>query len=122
MKFIVKVILIAGLCYPLQLILPFWIVAVVAFIINLAIQTNGWSSFFSGFIAISILWFVVASGLDSRNEGMLSAKIAELFSVNSLMLTFITAIIGGLVAGFGGLTARMLFTRKEKVRSSKYYS
>ncbi|MDX1629578.1 MAG: hypothetical protein R3345_12810 [Fulvivirga sp.] len=123
MKFIIKIILIAGLSYLLQLLFPFWVVAIVAFIINIAIQTNGWTSFLSGFIGVGLLWFIVASGIDSRSEGILSDQVAELFYVNSFLLKIITGFIGGLVAGFGGLCARMLFKRKSKTpRGPKYYS
>lgn len=123
MKFIVKLILIAGLCYPLQLILPFWIVAVVALIINLTIRTSGWSSFFSGFLSVAILWYVVAAGIDSRTGSILTEKVAQLFSVPGYALLFITAFIGGLVAGFGGLTGKALADLRTKSRSgSKYYS
>ncbi|MEP2770541.1 hypothetical protein [Nonlabens ulvanivorans] len=121
MKFVVKLILIIGLCYLLQLVLPFWIVAVAAFLVNLVIKTNGWSSFFSGFFAVAILWFIVASGIDSRTDSILTERIAQLFSLSSFLLTAITAIVGGLVAGMGGLTARMLHTQSKKSKS-KYYS
>jgi len=124
MKFVIKAILIAGLCYLTQLILPFWIVAVVAFIINLTIQSSGWSSFFSGFIGVAALWFIVASGIDSRTSSILTEKVAEVFFIDNLLLMCVTALIGGLVTGFGGLSARMLFSRKAKAgrSGSKYYS
>ncbi len=121
MKFIIKLISILGLCYLLQLILPFWVVAIVAFLVNLAIKTGAWSSFLSGFIAVSLLWFVVATGIDNRTDSILTDKIAALFSVSSFLLTVITALIGGLVAGMGGLTARMLHAQPKKSKS-KYYS
>lgn len=121
MKFIIKLISILGLCYLLQLILPFWVVAIVAFLVNLAIKTNGWSSFFSGFFAVGTLWFIVATGIDNRTDSILTEKIADLFSISNLLLTVVTAIIGGLVAGMGGLTAHTLQAKSKKSKS-KYYS
>jgi len=122
MKFIIKVILIAGLAYILQLILPFWIIAVVAFIINYTIKTNGWTSFFSGFVGVFLLWFIVASAIESHAGDTLVNKVSEIFSLSNLLLKIVTATVGALVAGFAGLTARMLFTRGESRRTGKYYS
>ncbi len=121
MKFVVKIILIIGLCYLLQLVLPFWIVAVASFLINMVIRTNGWSSFFSGFFAVAILWFIVASGIDNRTDSILTDRVAQLFSLSGFLLIVVSAIVGGLVAGMGGLTARMLHTQPKKSKS-KYYS
>ena len=121
MKFVIKLILIIVLCYLLQLILPFWVVAIVAFLVNLAIKSNGWSSFFSGFLGVALLWFLVASGIDSRTESILTHRVAELFSLSNFLLTVVTAVIGGLVAGMGGLTASMLQAQSKKSKS-KYYS
>jgi len=122
MKFILKIILIAGLTYILQLVLPFWIIAVVAFILNYAIKTNGWSSFFSGFIAVFLLWFIVVIAIESHSGEVLVSKVSELFGLSNLLLKIVTATIGALVAGLSGLTARMLFVRGGARRSGKYYS
>jgi len=122
MKFLLKIILIAGLTYLLQLVLPFWIIAVVAFLLNYAIKTNGWSSFFSGFIAIFLLWFIVSTAIESHSGGLLVTKVGNLFGLSNLLLKIVTAIIGALIAGLSGLTARMLFVRGESRRSGNYYS
>ena len=46
MKFMVKLALIAGISALLQLFLPFWSVAIVAFLVCLGFGGNGFSSFF----------------------------------------------------------------------------
>ncbi len=91
-------ILVASLL--LQLFLPWWIIAPVAFGVALWKGNSARQAFLAGFGAIFMLWLVAAWISDYRNNHILSTKIAELFFVNyPAILLLLTAFIGGLVGG-----------------------
>jgi len=111
MKFIVALILTALLSFAVGLAgsLPWWSFAVCAFIVALAIHQKGWKAFLAAFLALALLWGVLALYYDLRNEHLLSSKIAALLSVgSSVVLVIMTALVGGLVAGFAALTGSYL--------------
>ena len=124
MKFIIKTILIALLAAGLQSFFPWWSVAISGFVISTLMYKNGASSFFAGFIAISLLWSIKAYFIDVANEQILSTKIAALFTITPILLIVITGVIGGLVTGFASITGTSfaaLFRTTKKSRN-KYYS
>ena len=105
MKFLTSVLLIIVVSMVLQLFMPWWIIALVAAIIGLLINQNGIAAFLAGFLGISLLWLAYAAGINIQNGAILSSRVAELFQIGShWMLVLITALIGGLVAGFAALT------------------
>ena len=55
-------------------------------------------AFFAGFLALFILWFVLAFWMDLANEGVLSVKIASILPLDGSkwLLMIVTAFIGGL--------------------------
>ncbi len=114
MKFIISTLLTALLSFVLALYLPWWSIAVGAFIVALAIHQVGWKAFLSGFVALFLLWCVHAWLINSANEGILAAKVSQLIlrADSPVLLVLITGLIGGLVAGFAALTgslARKIF-------------
>lgn len=61
-------------------------------------------AFFTAFVGAAVAWGAVAIGLDARNAGLLSARIAPLFHLPGAMgLVAVTAIVGGVTAGLGAL-------------------
>ena len=117
MKFIVKVFLILFPSFYLLHEFPWWTVMIIAFIISVLIKTKWLISFFSSFLAIAGLWFYQANQIDKETGSILTKKIAELFMLNNpLFLIVVTAFVGGIAAGFGGLsghTFRKLFDKKK---------
>ena len=104
LKILLKIGFTAILAFLLQKIFPWWSVGIASFLISFIISTKGRSSFLSGFIAIALLWFLLALLVDMRTDSILSGRIAELFSLpgpGSLMM--VTALIGGLFGGFAAL-------------------
>ncbi len=97
--------LILALSFVLQFFLPWWIIAPVAFGLSLWKSTSARQAFLAGFSAIFFLWAAMALVIHLRNEGILTAKIAALFSLPfpSLMI-LVTALIGGLVGGIAALS------------------
>jgi len=110
MKFIVALILTALLSFIAGLYLPWWGIAVAAFITALLIYQKSGKAFLAGFIGLLLLWSGLALWIDIKNESILSARISQLFGIgnNSLLLIVITGIVGGFVAGFAAMTGSFL--------------
>jgi hypothetical protein len=105
MKFTLTTLLIFLLSFIAGLYLPWWSVAVVAFMSALLVQPRIWLGFLSGFLGIFLLWAVLAFWIDANNESILSKKIALLFPLggSALLLILVTAFVGGLVGGFAAM-------------------
>ncbi len=109
MKLLLNILLIGGLSY-LSGIFGWWVwdFAVIAFLVAYFTNANGWSSFIAGFLAIGVLWLVVAMMLNIPNEGMLANKVAQMFKLpNASAILIVTALVGALVGGFGALTGSL---------------
>lgn len=112
MKFILTISTGIILTYFAQQFLPWWIFAVVTFLISLFAKYNsGWSSFFAGFLIVFILWMLLYIIKNSANDSVMSNKIAALFSLPNGYILFIVAssvmaIIGGLTAVAGNALRR----------------
>ncbi len=114
MKFLSALILIALLSFAACLYLPWWSIAVAAFIVALVIPQHPGKSFLAGFLALFFLWGALSYWISSKNENLLAHKVSLLiFKMdNPYLLILATALIGALVAGFAALSAS--FLRKHK--------
>jgi hypothetical protein len=112
MKFIVSILLIALLSFAFGLYLPWWSIALVAFIVTALIHQRPLRAFISGFIALFLLWAIVAMIVDISNQHILSQKIASVLPLGGsyILLILVTGFIGGLVAAFGALSGSYLRT------------
>jgi len=110
MKFILATILIALFAFISGLYLPWWTIAIIAFLVGLLMKQSPGRSFLSGFLALSLLWSLIAFWIDVKNESILSRKVAQLFSLgsSSIALILITGLIGALVAGFAAMSGASL--------------
>jgi hypothetical protein len=110
MKLFVAIILTALLSLLAGLYLPWWSIAIAAFIAVLLIPMKSGRAFLAGFIGVFILWAVLAFMIDVKNQHLLSVKIAEIFPLggSSIALILVTAFIGALVGGMAALTASFL--------------
>lgn len=89
----------------LQILLPWYSIALVAFVISYWKAKSAAGAFFQAFLAIAVLWGSYAGYQHSQSEGILSEKIAPLFFLPfPELLILVTMLIGGLVAGLAGLT------------------
>ena len=114
MKFIISIALIALLSFAACLYLPWWSIAIAAFVVAVVIpQKAGWA-FLSGFIALFLLWGGLSAWLSSNNDHLLAGKISILLlnKNNPYLMIAMSALIGGLVAGFAALSGAYL--RKTK--------
>ena len=110
MKFTVSIILIAILSFALGLYLPWWSFAVAAFAVIALIHQRPALAFLAGFVSIFVLWFLLATVIDIRNQHFLSKKMALLLPLggNTFLLMLVTALVGGLVGGFAALSGSFL--------------
>jgi hypothetical protein len=98
-------LLIALLSFALQFFMPWWIIAIIAFGAAYWKAHSATTAFLSGFLAIVVVWVIKATFTHVQTEGILSARIAELFFLPSpILLIVITVLIGGLVGGMAALS------------------
>ncbi len=107
MKFFVSIILTMLLSFAACLFFPWWSIAVVAFIVSVLIRQTPLSSFFTGFIALFLLWGILSFWISANNNDILAHRMSILIlkNDNPFLLIIITALIGAIVAGFAALTA-----------------
>ena len=106
MKFIVSILLIALLSVAACLYLPWWSIAIVAFIVAALIPQKPFKSFLTGFIALFLLWGLLSWYISSNNNHLLAHKVSLIIlkTDSPFILIIATAIIGALVAGFAALS------------------
>ena len=114
MKFIISLILTALLSFGTCLYLPWWSIAIAAFIVAALIPQKPGKAFLAAFIALFLLWGAFSFWLSNNNEHLLAHKVSVLILKmdSPYLLILATALIGGLVAGFAALSGAYL--RKSK--------
>lgn len=97
----VSLIVITGL---LQIFLPWWIIAVSAFILAYVFNSSLLSSFVISFTALFILWSVAALWANQNFDTSMAQLIGHILGpIKPFYVFIITGIVGGFVAGLGGL-------------------
>jgi hypothetical protein len=112
MKFFISVLLIALLSVAACLYLPWWSIAIVAFVVAAIIPQKPLLSFLSGFTGLFLLWGGLSYYISSSNHHLLAQKISVLLLKTDSPITLVlaTAFIGALVAGLAALSGS--FVRK----------
>lgn len=110
MKIIAGIFSIALLSFALGIFLPWWSIAIAAFLIPFVLVQKPLISFFSGFLAIFLLWGLYAFIINNSNHDILANRISQVIlkRENSMLLILITASLGGIVAGFASLSGSFL--------------
>lgn len=110
-NFFLSILLTAVLSALLQTFLPWWTIAIAAFVVAYFLQQKSGLAFVAGFLAVFLLWVGYAYLLSSANDNLLAAKITELLKAltqGSLAgLYVLTGFIGGLVSGFAALSGSL---------------
>jgi hypothetical protein len=101
-------VLIVGLIA--QLFLPWWSIAVVAFLVGIWASESPLKSFAYGTAAVTFLWAAYAGMQSSANTGIINGSISKMLggSVSGTQLIFVTGLVGGLVGGMSAMTGTML--------------
>ena len=98
--------------------LPWWSGLAVAFVLGFLLGNTPISSFLSGFLALSMVWIVLALLKSLPNENILAARVSHLFNFHRwIYLLFLTGFIGGL---FGGMASLSGFLLKKAFRNPKF--
>lgn len=120
MKFIISSILIILFSFLAGLYLPWWSIAIVAFLISIIIQQKHFVSFICGFLSLFLLWGFLSYWISMENDHILAHRVSLLiFKTDSpFLLIFATAFIGAIVAGFASLTGSYL--RKENQKKASF--
>lgn len=110
MKFITSLLLIALLSLAACLYLPWWSIAIVAFVVSALIPQQPGKAFLTGFIALLLLWGSLSLYISSNNNHLLAHKVSIIIlkTDSPYLLIAATAIIGALVAGFAALSGSYL--------------
>lgn len=113
MKFLVQTVLIAILSLLLQMFLPWWTLAIAAFVVGLVFASSRWKSFFAGLLGVGLLWLVVALYIHYTTGSEVANRVAGMFPTKTTPLLFVlTSLVGGLVGGFASLTGSIFTYRK----------
>ena len=115
MKFFISVILTAFLSFAACLYLPWWSIAIVAFLVAVLIPQRPGRAFLAGVVALFLLWGGLSFWLSNNNDHILAHKISMVILKvdNPWLLLLATALIGALVAGFAALSGSFLRTHKK---------
>lgn len=114
MRFILSLLLTALLGYVLGIFLDWWSIALAAFVIALLYPQSPGRAFCSGFLAIFLLWGILAIIMDTRNDHILATRMGNLIlqSPRPALMVVITAVLGGIVGALSALSASMLRRKK----------
>jgi hypothetical protein len=115
-RFLLQGLAITIFASVLELVLPWWSIAIAAFVGGLIFKSG--LNFVAGFLAIALLWLITALTIDISSASDLASRVAKIFMVNTPILLGITALLGGLVGGFAAMAGASL--RRDK-RKLKYY-
>ena len=110
MKFIISLLLTALLSFTAGLYLPWWSIALCAFVVAALILQQPLRAFLAGFLGVFLLWLIFSWSIDASNNQILSHRIAQIFPLGgiSFLLILITAMVGGLVSGLAALSGSYL--------------
>lgn len=122
MRFTLQILLISILAAAAETFLPWWSVAVVAFIVGLLAHHRPGRSFLMGFLGIFIFWAAAALITDLTNEHILSDRMARVFHplLNGYIFIAICAIVGGLVGGTAAWAGSMFSARRKQLSVERH--
>lgn len=110
MRFISTILLTTILAAISASFLPWWIIAVAAFVVALLLPQKMGKAFLSGFLGIFLFWLCCSLYADIANQHILSGRMAQLFHLPGYgLFLIVAAVVGGLIGGFaawGGAALR----------------
>ena len=96
-------IIIIILSFLLQLVLPWWIIAIISFITCGLIGKTGKIALWAPFFAILLLWTGMALFKSMPNNNILAIRVAVMFGVQSWWLILVlSALLGAFTAAVSG--------------------
>ena len=106
----IEILFIAVLSLLAQLFLPWWSLAVVAFLVCFWRSPSAGRAFLQGFAGVALVWLIYAVIIHAQTDGVFTGRMSELlFKTNSAALPLLaTAVLGGLVGGLAGLSGYLV--------------
>ena len=119
MKFGISILLTIIVSFAAGFYLPFWSVALVAFLVAVFIYQKPGMAYLAGFVSILLFWGLLAWWIDSQNDSILSTRIATIFPLggSSAMLILVTAIVGAVIGGLSAMSGSFL---RKYIESRKF--
>lgn len=118
-------VLIAVLSVLLQMFAPWWVIAIIPFLVLIWRSAGPSGAFWTGFLGVAVPWLLYGYYQHFISDGAMSDRVATIFMLPSgTLLLIVTAVIAGLVGGFSALSghwARQLF-RKSPASASTHTS
>ena len=115
MKVLFAFILILILGLIAHLFLPWWVIAIVCFLIGLAFIYKTKHALFIGFFAVFTLWGIRAFVSSYQNDFVLINRMSELLPIhNTWLIILLTALLGGLIGMMSTLSVYYLQTINNK--------
>lgn len=105
----ILLILLIITAYLVNLVLPWWGMAITGFILGFQMKPKSGKAFGVGFLALFLLWGGQAFYIHFANDGILSTRIADMLGVGSpILVVLISGVLGGLVSGLAVLSGSLL--------------
>jgi len=93
--------LVAVFSFLIQLILPWWSMAIAAFIVSFGIGKKPLATFLSGFCACGMVWLLYALFIHFTRGDLMTARMAQLFTLPSSWLLYLnTSLLAAIIGGF----------------------
>ena len=110
-------LLVLVLATTAQLVLPWWSLAVVAFLVGFGLAPTGRAAFGAGSGGAGLSWLLPAAWLSYQNDGLLAHRVAQLLPLggSTLALVVVAGVVAGLAGGLAGLAGVWL---REALRPS----
>lgn len=104
----VLALLLAMLAAIVQMGLPWWSAAVMAFAVCFGRAQSGRAGFLVGFVGLGLSWLLPAAWLALQNNGLLAHRVAQLLPLGGSvpLLVLVATLVIGLAGGLAGLAGR----------------
>ncbi|GAB2572333.1 hypothetical protein [Spirosoma areae] len=106
----IQPLLIAVLSLLAQFVLPWWSVAIIAFLVCFWRSPGAGRAFVFGFAGVALVWLAYALLIHLQTDGIFTGRMGELLfkSNNAAIPMVVTTILGGLVGGLAGLSGSLV--------------
>lgn len=109
MRTIITTLSIAIAGFVLQLFLPWWSLAVVAFLVGVSTDLNKFKIFLSALVGSALVWGGYALYIYTTTGAILTPKMAGVFGLSQAwLLVLVSALVAGIIGGMAGLTGKTL--------------
>ncbi|WP_461100064.1 hypothetical protein [Spirosoma luteolum] len=104
------ILLIALLSGLVQLVLPWWSAALVAFVVCCWRSRSSGGAWMAGFLGVGLVWLVYGLAIHLRTDGIFTARMGELLfkRQGAVLPLLVTAVLGGLTGGLAGLSGYLV--------------